>query len=145
MCSVAVGALTGDSDFEPEAWLVGLAVFPALVVAGQASWTARHPRRFVALTGMPGKLATSAIFLGLYGTTWYAPPLGVLSDAALLFFGASMLLAAIRGYAGCEVLSISNWLLRRNDQVGCIVFDAVDRVERQSSVSRRGPTGEGDW
>jgi hypothetical protein len=35
------------------------------------------------------------------------------SDAALIFYGASMLLAALRGYAGCEVLAVSNWRLRR--------------------------------
>jgi hypothetical protein len=29
-----------------------------------------------------------------------------------------MLLAAARGYAGCEVLAVSNWLLHRDDQVG---------------------------
>lgn len=52
-------------------------------------------------------------------------------DAAALFFGASLLLAAARGYAGCEVLAISNWLLRRDDQVGCVVFTPIDAVEEQ--------------
>jgi hypothetical protein len=129
---VAVGSFTGDGGFEPASWLVGLVAFPAVVVGGQAWWTARHPGRFVALTGPLGQLVTLAVFLVLYGTTWYAPSAGFLSDAALLFFGASMLLAAGRGYAGCEVLSISNWLLRRNDRVGCVVFDAVDRLERRT-------------
>jgi hypothetical protein len=41
-----------------------------------------------------------------------------------------MLLAAARGYAGCEVLAISNWLLRRDDQVGCMRFAPIDHVER---------------
>jgi hypothetical protein len=35
------------------------------------------------------------------------------SDAALLFYRVSMWLAAARGYAGCELLAVSNWLLRR--------------------------------
>lgn len=52
-----------------------------------------------------------------------------MSDAALPFYGVSMLLAALRGYAGCEVLAISNWLLRRDDQVGCVVFAPVDHPE----------------
>jgi hypothetical protein len=51
------------------------------------------------------------------------------SDAALIFYGASMLLAAARGYAGCEVLAVSNWMLRRDDQVGCAVFAPVDHLE----------------
>ncbi len=59
-----------------------------------------------------------------------APRLQATSDAALIFYGASMLLAAVRGYAGCEVLAVSNWLLRRDDQVGCVVFAPVDLVER---------------
>ena len=48
-----------------------------------------------------------------------------------------MLLAALRGYAGCEVLAISNWLLRRDDQVGCMVFAPVEDLERRVLVSRR--------
>ena len=42
-----------------------------------------------------------------------------------------MVLAALRGYAGCEVLAISNWLLRCDDQVGCVVFTPVDALERR--------------
>jgi len=53
------------------------------------------------------------------------------SDAALLFYGSSMLLAAARGYAGCEVLAVSNWLLRSDDQVGCVMFWPVDETERR--------------
>ena len=71
------------------------------------------------------------MFFTLYGTTWYAPPLEATNDAALIFYGASVLLAAARGYAGCEVLAASNWLLRRVDQVGCRLFLPVDRGESQ--------------
>jgi hypothetical protein len=40
-----------------------------------------------------------------------------------------MLLAAMRGYGGSETLAISDWLLRRNDQVGCLIFLPVDDLE----------------
>jgi hypothetical protein len=50
-------------------------------------------------------------------------------NATLVFLGASMLLAALRGYGGCESLAITNWLLRRNDQVGCLFFSPVDQLE----------------
>jgi hypothetical protein len=70
------------------------------------------------------------VVAALYATPWYAPRLGFTSDAALLFYGASMLLAAARGYAGCEVLAVSNWLLRRDDQVGCVLFTPVDALTR---------------
>jgi hypothetical protein len=54
----------------------------------------------------------------------------VLSDAALLFYGATMLVAAGRGYGGCEVLAVSNWVLGRDDQIGCLLFEPLDRAER---------------
>jgi hypothetical protein len=57
--------------------------------------------------------------------------ISVLSDAAMIFYGTTMLVAAGRGYAGCEVLAISNWVLRRDDQVGCLLFEPVDRAERR--------------
>lgn len=50
-------------------------------------------------------------------------------DAMLVFLGSSMLLAVVRGYGGCETLAISNWLLRRDDQVGCLVFAPLDQFE----------------
>jgi hypothetical protein len=50
-------------------------------------------------------------------------------NATLVFLGASLLLAAARGYGGCESLAISNWLLRRDDQVGCMLFSPLDRLE----------------
>lgn len=68
-------------------------------------------------------------FLVLYLLPWYAPALWVASDAALVFYGTSMLLAALRGYAGCEVLAVSNRLLGRDDQVGCVVFSPIDHLE----------------
>jgi hypothetical protein len=70
------------------------------------------------------------VFLALFLTPWYAPPLAVTSNAAQLFYGASMLLAAWRGEAGCEVLAVPNWLLHRGDQVGCALFEPIDRLER---------------
>jgi hypothetical protein len=50
-------------------------------------------------------------FAALYLTPAYAPALAATSDAALIFYGSSMVLAAVRGYAGCEVLAVPNWLL----------------------------------
>jgi hypothetical protein len=51
----------------------------------------------------------------------------------LLFYGGSMWLAALRGYAGCEALAVGNWLLQRGDQVGCAVFAPIDYLERHSA------------
>jgi hypothetical protein len=131
--SVVLGSFIGDGRFEPESWLLGLVGLPAVLVGWQAWRARRRPDRLVALTGGIGHVLTLVVFLVLYGTTWYAPPIGFVSDAALVFFGSSMLLAAGRGYAGCELLAVPNWLLRRDDQVGCVLFDPIDHAERRRS------------
>ena len=126
VASVAAGQVS--RGFHPWAWVLGLVGFP-IVVLGWQRWRAgRHPHRLEA-TGPLGHLVNIAVFLALYLTPSYAPALSVTSDAALLFYGTSMLLAAVRGYAGCEVLAVSNWVLRRDDQIGCMVFGPVDTAE----------------
>lgn len=56
----------------------------------------------------------------------------VVPVAALLFFGTGMLVAAMRGDAGCELSAVSNWLRRRDDQIACPVFDPIDAAERRA-------------
>ena len=52
-----------------------------------------------------------------------------------------MLLAALRGYSGCEVTAISNWILGKDDQVGCLVLSPVDDLERRlKGSSAAGPS-----
>jgi len=48
-----------------------------------------------------------------------------------------MLLAAVRGYGGGEVLAVSNWLLGRDDQVGCLIFSPLDALESRLSGTAR--------
>jgi hypothetical protein len=108
--------------FHPSAWILGLVGFPALLVGLQWLRARRTTTRLEA-TGPAGHAANLAVFLVLY-------LLEPTSDAALLFYGASMWLAALRDYAGCEVLAASNWLLGRDDQVGCALFWPVDQLER---------------
>jgi hypothetical protein len=117
--SVAWGHLT--RGFHPSAWVLGLVGFPAVLLALQWLRARRTPTRLRA-TGLVAHVLNMAVFLVLYLVEFT-------SDAALIFYGASMLLAALRGYAGCEVLAVSNWLLRRDDQVGCAVFLPVDQLE----------------
>ncbi len=126
--SVVVGHVRGD--FDPAPFVLGLALFPAVVLVWQRRWARRHPERLV-ITGPLGYPLTVAVFSALYFTWWYAPSVSALSDAALLFYGTSMLAAAVKGYGGCEVLAISNWVLGRDDQVGCLLLEPVDRAERQ--------------
>ncbi len=146
---VVGGALLGSliyghavGPFRPAPWVLGLLGFPALILGGQWWRVRRSPGRIEA-TGPVAQVLNVAMFAALYFSPDYVPTLSATSDAALAFYGVSMLLAALRGYAGCEVLAISNWLLRRDDQVGCLLFGPVDYLERRasrhprSSVQRR--------
>ncbi|HLZ20639.1 MAG TPA: hypothetical protein VKQ30_00750 [Ktedonobacterales bacterium] len=120
------------AGFEPASWALALLGFPAVLMAWQWVRTRHKVARFQA-TGPVGYALNAVIFLALYLTPLYAPALAFTSDATLIFYGASMLLAALRGYAGCEVLAVSNWLLRRDDQVGCVVFAPLDHLEHRRS------------
>jgi hypothetical protein len=129
LASVTWGHLA--RGFHPSAWLLGLVGFPALVVAGQWLRAWRTPTSLRA-TGPVAHALNVALFIVLY--LWEPT-----SDAALLFYGASMWLAAARGYAGCEVLAVSNWLLGRDDQVGCAVFWPIDQREHRYAEQQPGP------
>ena len=126
LASVTWGHLT--RGFHLSAWLLGLVGFPALVLAGQWLRARRTPTPLRA-TGPVAHALNLAVFLVLY-------LLEPTSDAALLFYGASMWLAAVRGDAGCEVLAVSNWLLRGDDQIGCALFWPIDELEHHRTTRR---------
>ena len=115
----------GDGAWELQ-WqqaLLGLGVFPAVLLLSQALRLRYFSSATLSATGPVGFCLNFAVGFALFV---------IARDAFLLFYGASLLLAAARGYAGCEVLAISNWLLRRDDQVGCVVFSPLDAVEAQA-------------
>lgn len=118
--------------------VLGAVGFPALLLSWQWWRSRRHPEPLRA-TGPVASVLNLAVVAAFYFTPWYLPALSVTSDAAMIFYGASMLLAAARGYGGCEVLAVSNWVLRRDDQIGCLVFAPVDLLEERLR-RRRGVT-----
>ena len=122
--------------FQPVPVAIGLVLFPAVVLAWQWLRARRTPSRYLA-TGPVGTTVNIALFTALVLTPSYAPALAFTSIASLVFYGASMLLAAARGYGGCEVLAISNWILRRDDQVGCLVISPIDALERRLGAGAR--------
>ncbi len=130
---VVYGHATNGWHLAP--WLLAVVVFPAAVAMLHRLFVRVHPGRIVA-TGPLGHIVNIGVFLALWLTPEYAPALGATSDAVLIFYGVSMLIAAARGTAGCEVTVLSNWLLRRDDEVGCAVFLPVDLAE---SGARRVP------
>lgn len=114
--------------------LIGLLAFPAVLIA----WQWMRLRRDQARLEATGPLATAINIIGfaLLIAISYVPAISYVGYAAFVFYGASMLLAAIRGYAGCEVLAVSNWLLHRDDQVGCLVLSPLDQLEQRLRQSR---------
>jgi hypothetical protein len=127
--SVIYGQLA-THNVRPATWALGLIGFPALVLAWHAWRIRRHPARFSDASPLSFVIG-GLLFLALWLTWWYAPALSVTSDAALIFFGGAMLLTARRGYAGCEILAPSNWLLRRHDQIACALFAPIDMLEQR--------------
>ena len=109
------------------AFVIGLIVLPAGLFALQ-SIRLRFTMETLNATGPVGYAVNFGVGLVLF--------LIVSREGALLFYGVSLLLAAVRGYAGCEILAISNWLLRRDDQVGCVVFNPLDAVESRSRQAK---------
>jgi hypothetical protein len=114
-----------NGPFRPLPWIVGLIIFPAIFITWQYLRARRNPAKLEA-NGLIATIINVVIFFAFYFTYIYAPSIDFMSDAVLVFYGLSMLLAALRGYAGCEALAISNWLLKRDDQLGCLVFGPVD-------------------
>ena len=77
----------------------------------------------------------------LYGAAGYAVNFGtaglllaIWTTPALLFYGASIVVAVVKGYAGCEILALSNLLRRRDDQLACAVFSPIDGLEQREAV-----------
>jgi hypothetical protein len=108
---------------------LGLAAVPAVATALLAVRARRSPQPLRA-TGPLGHVVNTAVLVPLL---FLAPTAG----PALLFYGASMLIAAVRRSGGCEVTTIPNALLRRDDQWGCALFAPVDLAERSRLIRER--------
>lgn len=102
---VGIGLLIAGFIADPTALEVvtGLVVLP-LAEFGLV-WLLRRPGAPpIHLYGARGYVVN----FGIAGALWV-----LLTIPAMLFYGASILLAVARGYAGCEILALSNLLRRR--------------------------------
>ncbi len=118
--------------FRPLPWVVGLIIFPGIFTGWQYLRARRNPARLEANSPV-ATVINVVIFFAFWLTPFYAPAIAFMSDSVLIFYGLSMLLAALRGDAGCESLAISNWLLHRDDQIGCLLFSPIDAAETSSA------------
>jgi hypothetical protein len=68
--------------------------------------------------------------------------LDALSPASVVAFwvwlGASLLVAAVRGYAGCELLAFPNLVRGRREQIGCMVYGPIDAAEARYRARQAG-------
>lgn len=49
----------------------------------------------------------------------------------LAFYGISLLLAAVRGDGGCEVMSLPNLVFQQTTHLPCLLFSPLDRLEER--------------
>jgi hypothetical protein len=127
---IVYGELATARHLEPLSWLVGLLGFPALVLVWHIWRIRRNPAPFLNTSPLTFALSL-ALPLAAYFLGWVVRPLGFTSDATILFIGGSLLLAALRGSAGCEFLALSNWILRRNDRLACAILTPLDALDQR--------------
>lgn len=109
---------------------LGLVALPALtVLLGLAA--RRYAARPLRFTGPLAHLLNCAVIVALASNSYTG-------DAAALSYAAMLLVAAWRAQPGCEVTVLSNWILRRDDQVGCPMFAPVDAAEARHRRRRPG-------
>lgn len=131
---IVYGELTTAGRLEPLTWLLGLLGFPALVLIWHLWRIRRNPAPFVETSPLSFVLSL-ALPLAVYFLGWVVLPLWFTSDATIIFIGCSLMLAALRGSSGCEFLALSNWILRRHDQLACAVFTPIDALDRRRPQS----------
>jgi hypothetical protein len=128
--SIVYGEFATAGHLEPLSWLLGLLGFPALMLGWHVWRIRRSPAPFVDTSPLTLVLSL-ALPLAVYFLGWVVPPLWFTSDATILFIGGTLLLAALRGSAGCEFLALSNWILHRHDQLACAVLTPLDTLDRR--------------
>jgi hypothetical protein len=135
--AVAIGLPLVLDQFNGWDLLVGLVGLPLLATAGFEAVRARY-ERYVA-GGIASQAGTGAACWLLAIVLGAVIPLDVLTSVTFtsfwLWIGASLALAAARGYGGCEILAFPNALTGRRDQVGCIALTPIDRAEARRLAS----------
>jgi hypothetical protein len=110
--------------------VLGLGVLPAvMVVIGLLA--RRYADGSLRFTGEAGIAANCAAIVVLFAIPYTA-------GAAALFYGTSLLVAALRGLPHCEATILSNLILRRDDQVGCPTFTPIDAWEARRERAKPG-------
>jgi hypothetical protein len=122
--------VSGITWWDVGAALVALPVIAALAAAAASSAYRRHtadrPRPNEAESWIRSTVAL-ALVLGVGIPLTFVS--AVDGTAIWIFLGLSILLAAGRGDAGCEVTAIPNALVGRKDSTGCVIYAPIDAAE----------------
>ena len=119
--------------------LVGIVGLPLLAAAGfqavRSGYERYVPGGMASQTGICSGPACWLLAIVIAPLIPLAAFTAVTSTSLWIWIGASLLLAAVRGYGGCEILAFPNALTGRRDQVSCIVFTPIDRAEARARTS----------
>ena len=80
-------------------------------------------------------LVLVALVLGSATALTYVSPVD--ATGVWIFLGISMLLAAVKGYGGCEVLAVPNAVTGHQDRIGCVLYAPIDTAEAIRGRGRR--------
>jgi hypothetical protein len=134
---IAAAALLYLALFDGTTWglrwydaVLGLVLLPALILA--LALVARHRGTdAIRFTGAAGTMLNCAVIVALLANRYTA-------GGAELFYGITLIAAAWHAQPGCEATVISNWILRRDDQIGCPTFSPIDHAEaRRANRTKR--------
>jgi hypothetical protein len=130
-------ALHGITWWDLGAALVVLPLIAALAAATTSAALARYgadrPWPRAAESWLRSTLAL-ALSLGIGIAVTFVSPVD--GTAIWLFIGLSLLIAALRGDAGCEVIAIPNALAGRRDPIGCVIYAPIDAAEARRATKR---------
>ncbi len=127
---VAVATLPdGISSWDVVAGLIGLPLVAAAVAwLVRLAYQRRAPERLTRRDALsdPGLCVLGLVIAIATALTFVTP---IDAPAIWLFFGVSMLVAALRGQGGCEVVALPNVLFAREDRVTCVLYGPLDAVD----------------
>jgi hypothetical protein len=130
LAAIAFAVAQGLGAWNVAAGLVGLPLLAgglfALTAAAYGRGRVGHALSTPARTWAISVLVLVMVIAVATAITYVTP---IDAGAIWLFFGASLLLGAARGDAGCEVLAVVNAFTGRRESTGCIAFAPLDSIE----------------
>ena len=114
----------GISWWDAAGAMIALPVIAFTVVAALRM---RQPRGAAGASLRGQGMVAIALVIAIATALTFITPVD--QGAIWTFLGVSMLLAALRGYAGCELLAIPNALIGRRDRLDCFIYTPIDTAD----------------